>query len=260
MIILKPLAVLTGATGGLGQTLVAKLLQRGYVVVATGRSRGKLQELERMHNAHSGLIPYELDVVDQEAVQIFSSWVLEKFGRCDLLILNAGTAVYQPFHQLFPEQIRDMLQVNLEAPLLMIRALLPLLLEKNSGHIVLISSLSGQTATPKATVYSAGKAALSRFAEGLRAELHGTGVCVTTIMPGPIDTPFLQRADLTGMYREKVKRFLITPEQAAERVMKAVERKRPIAAFPYTLYFLSKLYTLLPWRLQKVFLPLLNRK
>ncbi|MCK9907038.1 SDR family NAD(P)-dependent oxidoreductase, partial [Frankia sp. Cpl3] len=85
----------------------------------------------------------------------------------------------------------------------MTRAFLPMMLSAKKGHLVNIASLAGQVATSKAAVYAASKAAVIRFSEGLRHELAGSGVSVTCVLPGPIDTAFLDTADSTGQYREK---------------------------------------------------------
>ncbi|MCK9909784.1 SDR family NAD(P)-dependent oxidoreductase, partial [Microbacteriaceae bacterium K1510] len=185
---------------------------------------------------------YKLDVTQNDAVRAFCAWVQIRFGRCDLLYNNAGTAVFKPFVEMSLKEIAENLRPNLDGTLLMTRAFLPMMLSAKKGHLVNIASLAGQVATSKAAVYAASKAAVIRFSEGLRHELAGSGVSVTCVLPGPIDTAFLDTADSTGQYREKVRKFLLTPVEAARIIERGVERKKPELALPFRLKLLSTLY------------------
>ncbi|MFY0544640.1 SDR family NAD(P)-dependent oxidoreductase [Brevibacillus sp. H7] len=255
--------IITGATGGLGQALARAHLLQGDQVAVTGRHLTKLEELKEMAASlgRSGhLHPYVLDVTDNEAVRAFAAWIHIRFERCDLLYNNAGTAVFKPFLETSLDEWEQTLATNVSGLLYVTRAFLPMMTKAGSGQIVNITSLAGQVATAKAAVYAASKAAVIRFSEGLRHELDGTGITVTCVMPGPIDTPFLDRADETGRYRHKVRRFLLTPEEAAKTIMRAVERKQPEVALPLRLHVLSAVYSLLPHGVKRWLAPLMNRK
>lgn len=254
------IVVITGAAGGLGQALTRLHLERGDLVIATSRRQTGLDALAEQLSHHERLTLHPLDVTSNEAVRQFAAWVQVRFGRCDLLYNNAGVAVFTPLAEMRLEELEATLQTNIAGVIYTTRAFLPMMLQERSGHIVNIASLAGQVATAKAAVYAASKAAVIRFSEGLRHELAESGIHVTCALPGPIDTPFLDRADKTGAYRSKVSRYLLTPERTAARILSAVEAMQPEVALPRRLHVLSLLYTLLPHRMRRLAAPLLNRK
>ena len=254
------IVVITGATSGLGRALAQLHLAKGDVVIAASRSAAGLDERTAMTGQQTNMHPYSLDVGDPDAVVHFAAWVQERFGRCDFLYNNAGTAVFKPLVQMETAELDSTLQTNIAGVIHTTRAFLPMMLAARCGRIINIASLAGRVATAKASVYAASKAAVLRFSEGLRQELAGTGIFVTCALPGPIDTPFLDRADQTGEYRNKVQNHLLTPEQTAEKICRAAEKKRPEVALPKTLAILSVLYTLFPHRLKQLISPLINRK
>jgi short-subunit dehydrogenase len=157
-------------------------------------------------------------------------------------------------------EVEQTLAANINGLLYVTRAFLPMMLSAGRGHIVNIASLAGRVATAKAAVYAASKAAVIRFSEALRHELADRGIEVTCVLPGPIDTPFLDAADHTGLYREKVRRYLLTPEKAAAAIVRSVEAKKPEVALPSRLHIMSLLYSLLPQSVKRLIAPLLNRK
>jgi short-subunit dehydrogenase len=255
-----PVVVISGGTGGLGQALAVHYLNAGAEVVVTGRSEAKLKAMQAACGSPQNLHTYKLDIANNEEVRAFSAWVQIRLGRCDLLYNNAGTAVFKPFAEMSLQEVEQTLAANVNGLLYMTRAFLPMMLKSGKGHIVNIASLAGRVATAKAAVYAASKAAVIRFSEGLRQELADSGIHVTCVLPGPIDTPFLDAADQTGLYRHKVRRYLLTPEKAAGIIVRAVEAKKPETALPLRLHFMSLLYSLLPSGARRLLAPLLNRK
>ncbi|MGE5701379.1 MAG: SDR family NAD(P)-dependent oxidoreductase [Clostridia bacterium] len=252
------LVIITGGTGALGAALAKLHLEAGDVVVITGRNEDRLKEWRDAST--SALHIYRLDVTDYEAVKAFCAWVQIRFGRCDVLYNNAGTAVFKPFLEMNPGELAETMQTNVDGVLYMTRAFLPMMLRQSSGHLVNIASMAGHVATAKAAVYAASKAAVIRFSEGLRHELAGTGVHVTCVMPGPIDTPFLDKADQTGRYRQKVASYLLSPEQTARAIILAVNKKQPELQLPWKLKLLAAIYMALPAKAKGWLSPLLNRK
>lgn len=255
----KRLVIITGGTGALGYALASLHLQSGDEVVITGRNEIRLKELRAEANS-AQLHIYRLDVSDYEAVKAFGAWIQIRFGRCDLLYNNAGTAVFKPFAEMSMSELSETFLTNVDGVLYVSRAFLPMMLRAGRGHIVNIASLAGHVATAKAAVYAASKAAIIRFSEGLRLELAGSGIHVTCIMPGPIDTPFLDKADETGSYRQKVQSYLLSPDQTARAIIRAVKKKQPELQLPWKLRLLTTLYLPLPAKIKQWFSPLINRK
>ncbi|USG67227.1 SDR family NAD(P)-dependent oxidoreductase [Brevibacillus ruminantium] len=256
----QQVVVVTGATGGLGSALVRLHLERGDTVIAAARSESRLEALAQSMGNPAHLFCFALEVTDAAKCKQLAEWVQEHFGQCSLLYNNAGTASFEPFAEMNLTDIKQTIDTNVNGLLYITHAFLPMMLATKTGHIVNIASLAGQVATAKAAVYAGSKAAVIRFSEGLRHELAKTGIQVTCVMPGPIDTPFLDHADRTGAYRGKVQRYLLTPEKTARRILHAVEKKQDELALPRRLHLLSLFYLLLPAGLKRLLAPLLNRK
>ncbi|MGO0062259.1 SDR family NAD(P)-dependent oxidoreductase [Brevibacillus fluminis] len=255
----KQLVIITGGSGALGYALALRHLAAGDAVVITGRNEIRLKEL-RTQAGSADLHIYRLDVSDYEAVKSFAAWIQIRFGRCDFLYNNAGVAVFKPFAEMTLTELAEMFQTNVDGVLYMTRAFLPMMQRAGRGHIINIASLAGQVASAKAAVYAASKAAIIRFSEGLRQELNGTGIHVTCVMPGPIDTPFLEKADAGGAYRQNVQAYLLSPEHTARAITRAVAKKQAELRLPWKLSLLSMLYSMLPQRIKRWVAPLINRK
>lgn len=256
----KRLIIITGGSGGLGLSLAKLHLDSGDLVVITGRNHERLKAAKHRLGTSSSLHTYVLNVHDNEQVRTFAAWIKVHFGICDLLYNNAGSAVFKPFLEMSIDEIKETFAANVDGVVYMTRAFLPMMIDANQGQIVNIASLAGQVASAKASVYAASKAAVIRLSEGLRNELYQTGVQVTCVLPGPIDTPFLDLADTTGTYRSKVDRFLLKPDEAARIIRRGVEAKKAEIALPYRLHLLSIIHQLLPASIKRLISPLINRK
>lgn len=176
-------ALVTGASRGIGAAISTALAQRGCAVALVARSREELDALaaDLPGTGHRAL---PADVGDREAVAA----AVAEAGDVDVLVANAGVAHYGPYLDLDPELEERMTRVNWLGTLHSVRAVLPGMVERGRGHIVIVSSGAGLRSFPDAAVYGATKAAQRAFAEALRHELHGTGVSVTVVYPGEIAT------------------------------------------------------------------------
>jgi short-subunit dehydrogenase len=173
-------ALITGPSRGIGRALARALADRGAVLGLAARSEGELRELAAELPGEHVVLP--CDVGDRASVQA----AVEAFAPLDLVVANAGVAHYGPFHALDIEKAEQMTRVNWLGTLYTVDAALPHLLSRAHGHIVIVSSGAGWRAFPWAAVYGATKAAQRAFGEGLRHELSGTGVSLTTVFPGEI--------------------------------------------------------------------------
>ena len=207
--------LLTGATGGIGATLARALHARGVRLVLSGRRVDVLTALATELGAEA--IPADLSQrADLERLAVAGS-------DADILVANAALPASGHLLELTQAQIDALLEVNLNAPIALARALAPAMVERGRGHIVLISSLSGKAAAPASSIYSASKFGLRGFAHGARADLRGSGVGVSVIMPG-----FIRDAGMFADADIKLPRGVGTssPEQVATGVITAIERNR----------------------------------
>lgn len=211
-------ALLTGATGGLGRAIAATLAERGAALVLSGRKPEALEALaaELPGDGHSTVAT---DLAEAGAAEKLAA----DAGEVDILVANAGLPGTGRLPAYSTEQLTGTLRVNLEAPILLARALEPAMLEKGSGHMVFIASLSGKSATPLSSVYNATKFGLRGFALGLRADLDPQGIGVSIVSPGTIRE--------AGMYADSGAAPIPglgtgSPKQVADAVVKAIEKNK----------------------------------
>jgi 3-oxoacyl-[acyl-carrier protein] reductase len=181
----KGTAVITGASRGIGRA-TARRLAAGWEVVAVARSAKELDSLREEIEATGGdCSTLELDVTDAAAVQRALSGI-----DAEVLVNNAGIGIMKPLLDLTVDEWRSMVAVNLDAVFYVTRALLPGMVQRRRGHIINIGSLSGRGAFVGGTSYSATKHALVGFSESLMMEVRDSGVRVSLVMPGSVDTGF----------------------------------------------------------------------
>lgn len=186
-----PLAVLvTGCSSGIGKATALEAASRGHEVFATARSRESLEELERYPGIHT----LALDVTDAASIRAAVAAALERAGRVDALVNNAGYGQYGAVEDVTPEQWRRQFEVNLFGAIEATRAVLPAMRERRRGTIVNVSSVGGKIAIPFAAPYCASKHALEAVSDCLRVEVAPFGIRVVVIEAGPIASRFSERA------------------------------------------------------------------
>jgi short-subunit dehydrogenase len=208
-------ALVTGASGGLGQAIARALAGRGAQVVLTAR---KVEVLEALAGETGGRA-VACDLSDRAAVER----LVEDAGPVDVLVANAGIPASGRIESFSVEQIDRALDVNLRAPMVLARLMCEGMAERGGGHIVFVSSLSGKAGTAGSSVYAATKFGLRGFAQGLREDLRPRGVGVSTVFPG-----FIRGA---GMFHESGAKLpgyvgTKTPEDVGRAVVNAIEHDR----------------------------------
>lgn len=250
--------VITGATGGIGEAISRVIDVRGAQIVLGSRNE---EEWKRMSSRLSDRAGWSaLDVSDPYAVKSFFAGVEKEFGPVDVLINNAGFGLFAEFADADPEDYRRMMEVNYLGTVYCTKAVLPAMLERNSGTIINIASLAGKVATPKSAGYAASKFAVLGFTNALRMELDGKGVHVGAVNPGPVETKFFEKADPSGNYVKNVKRWMIKPDDVAMAVVKMIEDKIEETDLPSDLRLLTRIHALAPRLMDKVSKSLLNQK
>jgi uncharacterized protein len=209
--------LLTGATGGIGQAIAKALDARGARVLLSGRRAEQLEELR------AGLGPGAASLPADLADRAGPAELAARAGAVDVLVANAALPASGRLDGFEPDEIDRALDVNLRAPIQLTRALLPGMIERGRGHVVLVSSLSGKVASVGSALYSATKFGLRGVAAGLREDLHLTDIGVTVVSPG-----FVRDAGMFADSGVKLPKWIgtVTPEQVAEAVVRGIEKGR----------------------------------
>ncbi|WAL58727.1 SDR family NAD(P)-dependent oxidoreductase [Thermocoleostomius sinensis] len=277
--IAEQVILITGASAGIGAALAELLAARfpGIRLILTARSQDKLETLAtRCRQAGAEVLVVVADLTQSEQVSTLTQTALDRFGRVDVLVNNAGYGQMGPIELISDAAVQQQFKVNLLAPIALIRSLIPVMRSQGGGRIINISSIAGRTAFPLGGLYSASKFALEGLSDALRMELEPFNISVSVIEPGPVRTDFFGVArtsveqavsdpsqtpyraafgKLQGL-EQQVDRQAWTPEQVAEVVLKAISARRPkpryVAATggKFAVWMMTKV---LPTRLVDVF-------
>jgi 3-oxoacyl-[acyl-carrier protein] reductase len=218
--------LITGASRGLGRALAEAFAWRGATLGLVARTESDLHSLvdELPDAGHKILIA---DASDRRQMAA----AVEAFGDIDVVVANAGVARYLNFAELPLDEAERMTNVNWLGTLYTVQPALPRMIERGAGSVVIVSSGAGLRAFPQASVYGATKAAQLAFGRALRHELDGTGVNVTLVLPGELETSLHdhQRDQLPEWRQDK---YALPARPLAERVVKAVEGDQPEVYYP----------------------------
>jgi short-subunit dehydrogenase len=187
------IAIVTGASTGIGRETARELIQQGASVVLASRSRRKLEALaEELAPLPGATLVIPTDVTEHLAVEALARRTVEVFGSIDILVNNAGSGLFAPIAGGNLENMRRLFEVNFWGAIHSIQATVPYMQTQRRGHIVNVSSIAGYVAPPHMGIYSATKFALRAVSDALRVEVAGSGVKVSTIYPGLTQTSFTE--------------------------------------------------------------------
>ncbi len=248
---------ITGASTGLGLELAKQLVKQGANTILTARNEEKLEKARVTTGISDS---YLLDVRSEREIAEVVTKVIEKYGKIDYLINNAGFGIFKEVAEMEMDEVEELMDVNYFGVVRCTKAVLPYMLERNEGHIINIASVAGKIASAKAAAYSASKSAVIGFSNGLRAELKNSNVYVSVINPGPIDTPFFERADPTGNYVKNVNWFMLDPQKVAYQTIKIMKDKKTEINLPLLANIGIKLFYLFPETFDRVIGKHLNKK
>lgn len=233
--------LITGASGGIAQAMVP-LLKDDFLILL-GRDT---QKIEKLYASHPKKAIYEIDISKAADLAALVEKIYQDYGKIDVLVNNAGYAIYDDFENFSEEQVRAMFDVNLFALMAFCRLVGKEMKATKAGHIINIVSMSGKIASAKSSIYSATKFAALGFSNTIRLELAPYNVAVTTVNPGPVATGFFDLADPDGSYQKSVQAFMISPEKVASKIVQAMGTKKREINLPWLLEATNKFYTLFP--------------
>ncbi|BDV06433.1 TPA: SDR family oxidoreductase [Staphylococcus aureus] len=213
-------AVVTGAGSGIGEAIATLLHEEGVKVILAGRNKDKLQNVANQL-AQDSVKVVPTDVTKKEEVDELIKIAQQTFGGLDIVINSAGQMLSSKITDYQVDEWDSMIDVNIKGTLYTAQAALPTMLEQSSGHLINIASISGFEVTKSSTIYSATKAAVHTITQGLEKELAKTGVKVTSISPGMVDTA------ITAAYNPSDRKKL-DPQDIAEAVLYALTQPKHV--------------------------------
>ncbi len=222
-------AIVTGASSGIGRQTALLLARKGVRVVLASRRSGLLGECAKEIRAAGGeaaVVP--TDVADPAQIRALVDEAIARFGRIDVCVCNAGRYVRGRIHEVSPEILDASLKVNFLGSALLIREVLPRMLAQGSGHIVAVTSVDGKKGLPLDGPYVAAKAAMTGYMDVLRQELRGTGVGASTVLPGRVDTAMIENLRVPLISAK------ISDVRTARAVVRAIERNRAELIIPFS--------------------------
>ncbi|HEY7329905.1 MAG TPA: SDR family NAD(P)-dependent oxidoreductase [Gemmataceae bacterium] len=240
-------AVITGASSGIGWALAQTLAAEGCKVGLVARRRSQLADLAGQIEKTGGLAAFaEADVAERSQVVAAIHDISARLGPVDLLLANAGVGAPTTIEPFNVPDIEKQFLVNVLGVVYSLEAVLPQMLQRRRGHVAAISSLAAYKGLPGESAYTSSKAAVNVFMEGLRVQLRSKGIAVTTICPGFVKTP------MTEVNEFKMP-WLLTAEQAARRIVRALKRKRKVYNFPWQMALFMRLARWAPdWLLERM--------
>lgn len=225
----SPIALVTGASSGLGAGLGRYLAREGYRVALVARRTVELTGVaEDIESAGGEALVLTCDVTVQAQVRAAVARCREHWGPVDLLVCNAGVSAAADVRAFAASEIARLVDVNLLGAAYAVEEVLPEMLARDTGQLVAVGSLAGYGGLPHTAAYSASKGALHNLFESLRLDLRGTGVDVTLITPGWVRTPLTDK-------NEHPMPFLMELDEAVERMARAIRGRRALSSFPMPL-------------------------
>ena len=254
-------ALVTGASGGLGAQIAIELAKRDVQLILVARNMDKLEQVSKECQSFTTkpVDIYSCDLTYDASVQDLLSTLDEKY-KITMVINNAGLGYLKYAKDLSESEINQMLQLNLNTLIKITQHFVPRFIEDKSGVIVNIASQAGKSATVKSSVYSATKFGVLGYSNALRLELKPYGIHVMTVNPGPIATDFFDKAEPTGKYLEQLGAVVLDPAKVAGEVVKGIAKEKREVNLPKAMNFASKLNVLFPKIGDKLLGSIFNKK
>lgn len=250
-------ALITGASSGIGREIARQLAPQARRLILIARRQDRLDALAaEIGRAGLEIECHAVDVADTVQIDAFLARLESAGTSVDFLINNAGIGDHGFFEESDWKRVETMIDVNIKSLTRMTHALLPQLIRSGRGAILNVSSIASLLPIPKMSVYAATKAYVTSFSEGIRAELRGTGVSVTALCPGPVDTEFFQLAERANSHESPPapEFFKVSVQEVAREALDAVLRDRPRVIPGWVPWAVMTIATLVPFAIVRLFL------
>jgi short-subunit dehydrogenase len=231
----NPVVIITGASSGIGEKAAITLAKKGYRVVIAARRQNRLEEIaEQIRKMGGEVFPVQIDLSQVDQIRDLVERTRSVFGQIDILVNNAGSARHLWVdEQSLEDDIQDQLQVNLIGMIQLTQLVIPDMVEAGSGQIIHISSIASWVGVPTYSIYNASKFGSRGFLASLRRELRGTGVTISEIFPGAVDTEFGQDPDVSWKITTVTPKFaLLSAQSVADKILDMIQRKKTKSVIP----------------------------
>lgn len=254
-------AIVTGASSGIGAETGRQLARRGLRVVLVARRGDRLLRLaDEIRAAGGEALALTADLADEQECRRVVEQTREAYGHVDILVNNAGLGWHGFSNEMPPPTATQMMQVNMAAVVHLTLLLLPEMQARGRGHIINVGSISGSLPSPGAALYSATKSFVDTFSIALQRELRGTGVHISVIRPGAVSTEFFdQVAGQTAALPIPARSLSVRPGTIARRIWALVKKPRRVAYVPRVLWFVPCIEFFLGWLIDRLGPILLRR-
>ena len=231
---------IVGASHGIGKAVAEKYLAQGHKVAISARSSESLIAItskSKVSKLNYTVLPF--DVLDRDAIKAAFNEIINCWQKIDLFIY--GSAIYKPasINEIDTDYAKKTIDVNLTAVFDFLGLVIPHMVQNQSGHIALIASSAGYVGLPRSYAYGASKAAMINLAQGLYSELSENNIDISVINPGFVKTRLTDKNDFSMP-------FIITPDQAADSIIRGISKKKFDINFPFRFTFILKSIALLP--------------
>jgi short-subunit dehydrogenase len=242
-------AVITGASSGIGKETAIEFARRGYAVVLAARRTDRLEEVAQQCSASPATLIVPTDIAQESQVQALVDQTMERFGRIDVMVNNAGYGMFARVDETSSDEMHRIFEVNYFGVFYGCKAVAPIMKSQNSGHIFNVSSVIGKRGTPFHGGYSASKFAVCGLGESMRVEMQPWHVYVTTVCPALTDTEFFEQSVRGQHAQQSFSKFKsLTPASAvARKIVNATGKNKPEIILTLGGKFLVLVSQLWPW-------------
>lgn len=246
--------IVTGASSGIGERMVWQIAKNGGIPIMLARSIDKLKSQQNFldKNLKATSYVYHVDLQNETDINAVMALILKEHDQIHGLINNAGAGTFDYIKSINWDDVRLTFQLNVFALMRLTKCMQQHFLFHKEGHIINIASQAGKIATPKSAIYASSKHAVLGFTNALRMEVANEGIFVTSVNLGPVRTNFFVTADPEGSYQKNVERYMLDPDDVAQKVVKKLFTRKREINLPGWMEFGSKLYQVFPGAMERL--------